>query len=58
MLALLRRLDSASRMGQEFLYFRVDNATNTVIRWAYLIDGTYQIAGPRSRRYGGRPVNP
>ena len=55
-LALIRRLESVERLGSEFLYYRLDMATNVDVRWAYLVNGSYEQAGRLTRRFGGRPV--
>ena len=36
---LLARLEGAAELDQEYLYFRVDNAANSTMRWAYFLEG-------------------
>ena len=55
--ALVRRLEHMLEIGDEYLYYRVDNASSSTMHWAYFLNGEWQRAGPRSRRFGGRPVN-
>ena len=56
--ALLARVEGAVGLAQEYLYFRVDNAANSTMRWSYFFEGRFAEAGSRTSRFGGRPVNP
>ena len=55
--ALVARLEGVATLTDEYLYYRVDNATAATVYWAYNLQGHWQRAGPQHRRFGGRPVN-
>ena len=54
--SLLARLFEVIKIAEEYLYARLDNGSNVTVRWAYSVEGAFQISGERSRRLEGRPV--
>ena len=54
--ALVDRLERVANLTDDYLYGRVDNATNVQVRWAYMIEGTFRQSGPRHGRFGGTCV--